>query len=100
MMYESDPWEFQLLAAVARRTVEIKAERDGSADDWGRPTEVVLSLREQLLEAARDLGMSEREGLRQISRDILAKRLDNPEHHADFYQAWREVVRLTGEKES
>lgn len=100
MMYESDPWEFQLLAAVARRTVEIKAERDGSADDWGRPTEVILSLREQLLEAAGALGMGEREGLRQISRDILAKRLDSPEHHADFYQAWREVVRLTGEKES
>jgi len=49
MMYESDPWEFQLLAAVARKTVEIKSERDGLADAWGRPTEVVLSLREQLL---------------------------------------------------
>lgn len=100
MMYESDPWEFQLLAAVARRTVEIKAERDGSADDRGRPTEVALSLREQLLEAARDLGMGEREGLRQLSRDIIATRLDNPKQHADFYQAWREVMGLTGEKES
>lgn len=81
--------------------MEIKAERDGpAADDWGRPTEVVLSLREQLLEAAGTLGMGEREGLRQLSRDIMAKRLDDPKQHADFYQAWREVVGLTGEKES
>lgn len=96
-MYEGEPWEFQLLAAVAQRTLEIKLEReklDETREGRNKLIRFRLEFKERIMTHVRALGMSEHEGLRQMSRDMTAHRLNDPKRYADFCQAWQEVMGL------